>query len=83
MARAKMLLVEDDAALAELLIYHFKREDFEVKQTPDGEEALLLAKEQAPDIVLLDWMVEGLSGIEVCRRLRRTLWPTVSISISA
>jgi two-component system phosphate regulon response regulator PhoB len=71
MARVKMLLVEDDAALAELLVYHFKREDFEVKQTPDGEEALLLAKEQTPDIVLLDWMVEGLSGIEVCRRLRR------------
>src|SRR3954465_11100811 len=71
MARAKMLLVEDDAALAELLIYHFKREDFEIRQTPDGEEALLLAKEQTPDIVLLDWMVEGLSGIEVCRRLRR------------
>jgi two-component system phosphate regulon response regulator PhoB len=71
MARAKMLLVEDDAALAELLIWHFKREDFDVKQTPDGEEALLLAKEATPDIVLLDWMVEGLSGIEVCRRLRR------------
>ena len=71
MARAKMLLVEDDAALAELLVYHFKREDFDVKQTPDGEEALLLAQENAPDIVLLDWMVEGLSGIEVCRRLRR------------
>ena len=71
MARVKMLLVEDDAALAELLIWHFKREDFEVKQTPDGEEALLLAKEATPDIVLLDWMVEGLSGIEVCRRLRR------------
>ncbi len=71
MARARMLLVEDDAALAELLVYHFKREDFEIVQTPDGEEALLLAKENAPDIVLLDWMVEGLSGIEVCRRLRR------------
>ena len=71
MARAKMLLVEDDAALAELLEWHFTREDFQVRQTPDGEEALLLAKEQAPDIVLLDWMVEGLSGIEVCRRLRR------------
>ncbi|MES2289661.1 MAG: phosphate regulon transcriptional regulator PhoB [Pseudomonadota bacterium] len=71
MARAKMLLVEDDAALAELLVYHFRREDFEVRQTPDGEEALLLAQETAPDIVLLDWMVEGLSGIEVCRRLRR------------
>ncbi|MBB4152803.1 two-component system phosphate regulon response regulator PhoB [Sphingomonas jinjuensis] len=71
MPRARMLLVEDDAALAELLVYHFKREDFEIVQTPDGEEALLLAKEKAPDIVLLDWMVEGLSGIEVCRRLRR------------
>lgn len=71
MARASMLLVEDDAALAELLIYHFRREDFDVAHTADGEEALLLAKEKAPDIVLLDWMVEGLSGIEVCRRLRR------------
>ncbi len=71
MARAKMLLVEDDAALAELLVYHFKREDFDVRQTSDGEEALLLAQESAPDIVLLDWMIEGLSGIEVCRRLRR------------
>jgi two-component system phosphate regulon response regulator PhoB len=66
-----MLLVEDDAALAELLIYHFKREDFDVVQTPDGEEALLLAQETPPDIVLLDWMVEGISGLEVCRRLRR------------
>ena len=66
-----MLLVEDDAALAELLVYHFKREDFDVAQTADGEEALLLAQETPPDIVLLDWMVETLSGIEVCRRLRR------------
>ena len=66
-----MLLVEDDAALAELLVFHFTREDFSVRHTPDGEEALLLAREQAPDIVLLDWMVENLSGIEVCRRLRR------------
>ena len=66
-----MLLVEDDAALAELLNWHFEREDFDVRQTPDGEEALLLAQERTPDIVLLDWMVENLSGIEVCRRLRR------------
>ncbi|MGB3927601.1 MAG: response regulator, partial [Sphingobium sp.] len=71
MARAKMLLVEDDAALAELLIWHFKREDFDVAHTVDGEEALLMAQESTPDIVLLDWMVESLSGIEVCRRLRR------------
>lgn len=71
MTRARLLLVEDDAALAELLSYHFEREDFEVRHTPDGEEALLMAREAAPDIVLLDWMIESLSGIEVCRRLRR------------
>ncbi|HEX7852586.1 MAG TPA: phosphate regulon transcriptional regulator PhoB [Sphingobium sp.] len=71
MARAEMLLVEDDAALAELLVWHFRREDFSVTHTPDGEEALILAQEKTPDIVLLDWMVENLSGIEVCRRLRR------------
>ena len=71
MAQATMLLVEDDASLAELLIWHFEREGFLVAHTADGEEALLLARERAPDIVLLDWMVEGLSGIEVCRRLRR------------
>lgn len=70
--RARMLLVEDDAALAELLRWHFERESFDVRHTADGEEALLLAKEATPDIVLLDWMVEGLPGIEVCRRLRRS-----------
>jgi two-component system phosphate regulon response regulator PhoB len=67
-----MLLVEDDPAIAELLTWHFRREDFEIAQTADGEEALLLARERTPDIVLLDWMVAGLSGLEVCRRLRRT-----------
>ncbi|MFS0770729.1 phosphate regulon transcriptional regulator PhoB [Sphingomonas sp. 1P08PE] len=72
MARVTMLLVEDDAALAELLTFHFRREDFEVVHTADGEEALLLARERTPDIVLLDWMIEGvISGLEVCRRLRR------------
>lgn len=71
MARAHMLLVEDDAALAELLIWHFRKEDFEVAHTVDGEEALIMVQEQAPDIILLDWMVESLAGIEVCRRLRR------------
>ena len=71
MARPFMLLVEDDPAIAELLQWHFAREDFEVSQTADGEEALLLARERTPDIVLLDWMLESLSGLEVCRRLRR------------
>ncbi|MEM8694983.1 MAG: phosphate regulon transcriptional regulator PhoB [Pseudomonadota bacterium] len=71
MSKAKLLLVEDDMALTELLIWHFEREEFNVKHTVDGEEALLLARENPPDLVLLDWMIEGLSGIEVCRRLRR------------
>ncbi len=71
MSKGRILLVEDDAALAELLIYHFTREEFEIQQTPDGEEAMLLATENPPDLVLLDWMIEGISGIEVCRRLRR------------
>jgi two-component system phosphate regulon response regulator PhoB len=66
------LLVEDDRALAELLIWHFEREGLEVERTADGEEALLLAAERPPDIVILDWMIEGISGIEVCRRLRRS-----------
>jgi len=71
MAKGRILLVEDDAALSELLTYHLEREEFEVSRTANGEEALLLAQESPPDLVLLDWMIEGVSGIEVCRRLRR------------
>jgi two-component system, OmpR family, phosphate regulon response regulator PhoB len=66
-----MLLVEDDTALAELLVWHFEREGYAVRHTIDGEEALTLAAERTPDIVLLDWMIDNLAGIEVCRRLRR------------
>ena len=71
MPAPRALLVEDDPALAELLEYHFKAEGYLVVSTPNGDEALLLAAEQAPDLVILDWMIEGTSGIEVCRRLRR------------
>jgi two-component system, OmpR family, phosphate regulon response regulator PhoB len=67
----KLLLVEDDRALADLLIWHFERAGFDVRRTGDGEEALMLAEEEQPDIVILDWMIEGISGLEVCRRLRR------------
>jgi two-component system phosphate regulon response regulator PhoB len=70
-SKGKILLVEDDRALVELLVYHFEREAFEVRHTPDGEEALIMAREEAPDLVILDWMLEGVFGIEVCRRLRR------------
>ena len=71
MSRGRVLLVEDDAALVELLDWHLTRENFDVEKTSDGEEALLLAAENPPDLILLDWMIEGVSGIEVCRRLRR------------
>jgi two-component system, OmpR family, phosphate regulon response regulator PhoB len=67
----RLLLVEDDRALADLVSFHFERAGFAVTRTGDGEEALILVDEVRPDIVLLDWMIEGISGIEVCRRLRR------------
>jgi two-component system phosphate regulon response regulator PhoB len=71
MPAPRLLLVEDDAALAELLEYRFEREGYAVRVTADGDEALELAAEETPDLVILDWMIEGTSGIEVCRRLRR------------
>ena len=70
-SRKRMLLVEDDRAIADLVKFHFTRAGYTVTSTPSGEEALILIDEIKPDIVLLDWMVEELSGIEVCRRLRR------------
>jgi two-component system phosphate regulon response regulator PhoB len=71
MSAKSLLLVEDDRALADLLIWHFERQEFDVRRSGDGEEALMLADEQVPDVVILDWMIEGISGLEVCRRLRR------------
>ena len=71
MPAPRVLLVEDDPALAELLEYRFTAEGYVVIPTPNGDEAILLAAEQVPDFVILDWMIGGISGIEVCRRLRR------------
>ena len=71
MSPKRLLLVEDDRALADLVTFHFQRAGYSVTRTGDGEEALVLVDEIRPDIVLLDWMIEGISGIEVCRRLRR------------
>ncbi|RMD61551.1 MAG: phosphate regulon transcriptional regulatory protein PhoB [Alphaproteobacteria bacterium] len=67
----RILVVEDEAALVTLLRYNLEREGFAVSEAGDGEEALIRAKEEAPDLVILDWMLPVLSGIEVCRRLRR------------
>ena len=71
MAAPRLLLVEDDRSLAELVTFHFERAGYQVTRTGDGEEALILVDEVKPDAILLDWMIEGISGIEVCRRLRR------------
>ena len=67
-----VLVVEDETALITLLRYNLEREGFRVAEARDGEEALVLCQEEKPDIVLLDWMLPHLSGIEVCRRMRRT-----------
>jgi two-component system phosphate regulon response regulator PhoB len=69
--KPKILLVEDDPNLVELVRYNLEKEGFDVAQTDDGEEAMVLAEEEKPDLVVLDWMIANLSGIEVCRRLRR------------
>jgi two-component system phosphate regulon response regulator PhoB len=69
--RPLVLVVEDEAALVTLLGYHLEREGWRVAVARDGEEALLLAREERPDLILLDWMLPRLSGIEVCRQLRR------------
>src|SRR5205809_756932 len=71
MMAKRLLLVEDDRQLAELVHFHFDRAGYEVTRTGDGDEALILTEEVRPDLVILDWMIEGISGIEVCRRLRR------------
>lgn len=67
-----VLVVEDETALVTLLRYNLEREGFRVAEAHDGEEALVMCAEERPDIILLDWMLPHLSGIEVCRRLRRT-----------
>jgi two-component system phosphate regulon response regulator PhoB len=65
-----ILVVEDEDALATLLHYNLEKEGYEVGLAPDGEEALTQVKERLPDLIILDWMLPKVSGIEVCRRLR-------------
>jgi two-component system, OmpR family, phosphate regulon response regulator PhoB len=69
--KPRLLLVEDDSALSELLRFTLEREGFEVLHASDGEDALLRAREDMFDLAILDWMVPGVSGIEICRQLRR------------
>src|SRR5258708_24685517 len=68
--KANILIVEAEEALTLLLRYNLEAEGYEVETVPRGDEADLLLKEKTPDLVILDWMLPGLSGIELCRRLR-------------
>ncbi|MBV8800103.1 MAG: phosphate regulon transcriptional regulator PhoB [Alphaproteobacteria bacterium] len=65
-----ILVVEDEDALATLLRYNLEKEGFEATFAGDGEEAMVAVDERMPDVVLLDWMLPKISGVEVCRRLR-------------
>lgn len=69
-ARPTVLLVEDEGAQREVLSYNLEAEGFRVAAAADGEEALLLVNEALPDLIVLDWMLPGVSGIEICRRLK-------------
>ncbi len=66
----KVLVVEDEPAQREVLAYNLEAEGFKVSRAETGDEALLLVDEETPDIIVLDWMLPGVSGIEVCRRVK-------------
>jgi two-component system phosphate regulon response regulator PhoB len=65
-----VLLVEDEPAQREVLAYNLEAEGFKVAKAETGDEALLLVEEETPDLIVLDWMLPGVSGIEVCRRVK-------------
>jgi two-component system phosphate regulon response regulator PhoB len=67
----RILIVEDEPSQQELLRYNLEKQGFGVLIAGDGEEGLLLAEEELPDLILLDWMLPKLSGIELCRQFKR------------
>ena len=70
--KTKLLLVEDEYRLATVLKTFFEKENFSVEIVSDGEDALFQAESLKPDIVLLDWMLPNMSGLEICRQIRST-----------
>ena len=69
--KPSILIVEDEPALVDLLRYNLEANGFEVHAAMDGEDALVLVDERLPDLIVLDWMLPSVSGIEICRQLRR------------
>ena len=70
MSQPHVLVVEDEPAQREVLVYNLEAEGCRVSQAEDGEQGLLLVDEDAPDVIVLDWMLPSVSGIEVCRQLK-------------
>ncbi|MDB2369051.1 phosphate regulon transcriptional regulator PhoB [Octadecabacter sp.] len=70
MSQPHVLIVEDEPAQREVLVYNIEAEGFRVSQAEDGEQGLLLVDEDTPDVIVLDWMLPSVSGIEVCRQLK-------------
>ncbi len=66
----RILVVEDEASLAYLLVYNLEAEGYQVEHVDNGDEAELRLAEAPPDLLILDWMLPGVSGLEICRRLR-------------
>ena len=69
-AKPRVLVVEDEESILTLIHYNLEAEGYNVLEARDGEEAMLVVEEEAPDLLVLDWMLPHLSGIEVCRRVR-------------
>lgn len=69
--KTRILLIEDDENITELVKYNLERSEFSVETIADGEDGLMRAMDEVPDLILLDWMLPNLSGLEICRRLRR------------
>ena len=67
---AKVLIVEDEDSLVTLLSYNLQSEGYTVVHTPSGTDAVMMMQEERPDLVILDWMLPGLAGIEICRQIR-------------
>jgi two-component system phosphate regulon response regulator PhoB len=70
MAKEKILIVEDDEDIQELVNYNLSREGYQTRVVASGEEALTITRNMRPDLILLDLMLPGLDGLEVCRRLK-------------
>ena len=65
-----VLIVEDERPQMEMLAYNIAKEGFEVLRAEDGDEALMVVDETPPDLIILDWMLPNISGIEICRQLK-------------